>query len=75
MFIAGFVIGFVKGWKMALVITSVTPLVVISGIYFISGIGYILGGFVGMLAAKFSTAGQTAYAEAGGITSVLYLVV
>ncbi|WJX22540.1 ATP-binding cassette sub- B member 9 [Trifolium repens] len=54
-FFGGFVVAFVKGWRLALVLLACLPCVV------------IVGGFMSMLMARMSTRGQAAYTEAGNI--------
>eukprot|EP00027_Filamoeba_sp_ATCC50430_P010288 CAMPEP_0168548552 /NCGR_PEP_ID=MMETSP0413-20121227/4624_1 /TAXON_ID=136452 /ORGANISM="Filamoeba nolandi, Strain NC-AS-23-1" /LENGTH=481 /DNA_ID=CAMNT_0008578867 /DNA_START=143 /DNA_END=1584 /DNA_ORIENTATION=- len=55
MFICGMIMGFVRGWKMALVILSVVPLIAICGMMMMK------------LLVSFSTRGQKVYATAGNI--------
>ncbi|EFJ12488.1 ATP-binding cassette transporter [Selaginella moellendorffii] len=52
-FLGGFVIAFVKGWRLALVLLSVIPLLVATG------------GAMAILTSRMATRGQMAYAEAG----------
>ncbi|KAH9313089.1 hypothetical protein KI387_028124, partial [Taxus chinensis] len=54
-FIAGFVIAFIKGWKLSLVMLSMIPLLVVSG------------GSMAMIISKMSSRGQQAYSEAANI--------
>jgi ABC-type multidrug transport system fused ATPase/permease subunit len=54
-FAAGFAIGFVSGWRMALVILAVTPLLA------------ACAAFMGTLLMRLSTKGQAAYAAAGAV--------
>ena len=54
-FVAGFVIGFTRGWRLALVILSVVPLLA------------ICGAFMARIMASLSTKGQAAYASAGAV--------
>ncbi|KAK0606238.1 hypothetical protein LWI29_035500 [Acer saccharum] len=54
-FLGGFVIGFVKGWQLAIVLLGCIPLMAIAG------------GFMSLLMAKMSSRGQIAYAEAGNV--------
>lgn len=54
-FIGGFVIAYIRGWLLALVLTSCIPAVLIAG------------GFMGMIMAKMSSRSQLAYAEAGNV--------
>ena len=54
-FMGGFVIAFVRGWLLALVLTSCIPAVLIAG------------GFMGLIMAKMSSRSQVAYAEAGNV--------
>ncbi|CAG8807783.1 5445_t:CDS:2, partial [Cetraspora pellucida] len=55
MFFGGFIIGFVKGWKLTLVLCCVFPLLA------------AVGGFMTKALDKGTTEGQDAYAVAGGI--------
>jgi ABC-type multidrug transport system fused ATPase/permease subunit len=54
-FIGGFVIAFVKGWLLSLVMLACIPPVVIAG------------GVVSKMLAKISTKGQASYSDAGNI--------
>jgi len=54
-FIAGFALGFTKGWKLTLVLLAVTPVLA------------ICGGFMMKLMANMTTKGQAAYASAGKV--------
>lgn len=54
-FIASFVIGFIKGWKLTLVILAVSPVLAISA------------GFFSKVVTSFTSKEQTAYAKAGGV--------
>ncbi|VFQ97082.1 unnamed protein product [Cuscuta campestris] len=54
-FIGGFVIAFIKGWLLALILSSSIPALV------------IVGGFMTSLMSKMSSRGQVAYAHAGNI--------
>eukprot|EP01105_Mastigella_eilhardi_P027107 TRINITY_DN81_c0_g2_i4.p1 TRINITY_DN81_c0_g2~~TRINITY_DN81_c0_g2_i4.p1 ORF type:complete len:791 (+),score=234.57 TRINITY_DN81_c0_g2_i4:116-2488(+) len=54
-FVAGWTVGFVKGWQMALVIVSVTPLLIVSA------------GIMGVVMRKFTARSQDEYAKAGGV--------
>ncbi|RKP10199.1 P-loop containing nucleoside triphosphate hydrolase protein [Thamnocephalis sphaerospora] len=54
-FVCGFVIGFLKGWKMALVLMAVFPILVAAG------------AIMGRLVTESTTAGQEAYAKAGAV--------
>lgn len=54
-FIGGFVIAFVKGWQLTLVLLSCIPAIVLAG------------GAMSMIVSKMSTRGQCAYAEAGNV--------
>lgn len=54
-FIGGFIIAYVKGWELALVLSACIPLVVLAG------------GTMAMIMAKMSSRGQVAYAEAGNV--------
>lgn len=55
MFIAGFVVGFISGWRLALVILSVVPLLMICGA--------IMGKFI----TEFTNSTQASYGKAGGV--------
>eukprot|EP01018_Ginkgo_biloba_P014563 Gb_11202 [translate_table: standard] len=54
-FFGGFVVAFIKGWKLSLVMLSVIPLLVLAG------------GTMAIIISKISGRGQAAYAEAGCI--------
>jgi ATP-binding cassette subfamily B (MDR/TAP) protein 1 len=54
-FIGGFIVAFVKGWLLALVMLSSIPLLVISG----AGLAIII--------ARMASRGQTAYAKAATV--------
>lgn len=54
-FVGGFVIAFVKGWLLSLVMLACIPPVVIAG------------GIVSKMLAKISTKGQASYSDAGNI--------
>lgn len=54
-FIGGFVVAFIKGWKLTLVMLCVIPLLVMAG------------GVMAMIISKMSSRGQQAYAEAGNV--------
>eukprot|EP01018_Ginkgo_biloba_P030331 Gb_08614 [translate_table: standard] len=54
-FIGGFVVAFVKGWKLTLVMLSMIPPLVVAG------------GSMAIIISKMSSRGQLAYAEAGNI--------
>ncbi|KAI5447585.1 ABC transporter B family member 9 [Lathyrus oleraceus] len=54
-FFGGFVVAFIKGWRLALVLLACIPCVV------------VVGGVMSMLMAKMSTRGQAAYTEAGNV--------
>ncbi|KAK2641571.1 hypothetical protein Ddye_023334 [Dipteronia dyeriana] len=54
-FLGGFIIGFVKGWRLAIVLLACIPAMAIAG------------GFMSLLMAKMSSRGQIAYAEAGNV--------
>ncbi|KAI3456077.1 hypothetical protein Pfo_012740 [Paulownia fortunei] len=54
-FFGGFVIAFSKGWRLALVLSSSIPALVIAG------------GCAAMILSKMSSHGQVAYAEAGNV--------
>ncbi|GLJ08654.1 hypothetical protein SUGI_0093070 [Cryptomeria japonica] len=54
-FLAGFIVAFIRGWKLALVMLSMIPLLVVAG------------GSIAMVIFKLSSRGQQAYAEAANI--------
>ncbi|KAJ1949983.1 hypothetical protein FBU59_000895, partial [Linderina macrospora] len=54
-FVAGFIIAFIKGWKMTLVVLAVMPILV----------GAV--SLMGILLADSASGGQGSYAEAGGV--------
>ena len=54
-FVAGFAIGFTSGWRMALVILSVVPVLA------------VCGAFMGTIMSRLATKGQAAYANAGAV--------
>lgn len=54
-FVGGFVIAFVKGWQLALVLLSCIPAIV------------IVGGIIATLMSKMSSRAQLAYVEAGNV--------
>uniref|UniRef100_A0A0D6QS15 Uncharacterized protein n=1 Tax=Araucaria cunninghamii TaxID=56994 RepID=A0A0D6QS15_ARACU len=54
-FFGGFVIAFIKGWKLTLVMLSMIPLLVISG------------GTMAMIISRMSSRGQQAYADAANV--------
>lgn len=54
-FFGGFAIAFIKGWHLALVLSSSIPALAIAG------------GCVALVMSKMSSRGQAAYAEAGNI--------
>ncbi|KAJ1909644.1 hypothetical protein IWQ60_011059 [Tieghemiomyces parasiticus] len=56
-FVAGFVIAFSKGWRLALVLLSALPLLVLCGI------------IIGKLVASQSNQGQGSYGKAGGVAT------
>ncbi|KAJ3070700.1 ATP-binding cassette, sub-B (MDR TAP), member 4, partial [Quaeritorhiza haematococci] len=60
-FISGFVVAYTKGWRLALVVTAVFPLIAAAG------------GFMSVLLAKGSTEGQTVYAAAGAIAQQTFM--
>lgn len=69
-FIGGFIIAFVKGWLLTLVMLSAIPLLVLAG------------AIMSLFIAKMATRGQNAYAEAstlveqtiGSIRTVCYIL-
>ncbi|CAK7327444.1 unnamed protein product [Dovyalis caffra] len=54
-FTAGFIIAFIKGWKLALVMVSSIPLLVLSG------------AFMAFIVSKMASRGQTAYSHAANL--------
>ncbi|XP_039124515.1 ABC transporter B family member 4-like isoform X2 [Dioscorea cayenensis subsp. rotundata] len=54
-FFGGFIIAFIRGWLLSLVLLSSVPLIVISG------------GILSILISRLSTRGQTAYVDAGNV--------
>ncbi|KAK7295696.1 hypothetical protein RJT34_18607 [Clitoria ternatea] len=54
-FFGGFVVAFVRGWRLTVVLVACVPCVVVAG------------GVMSMLMAKMSSRGQAAYAEAGNV--------
>lgn len=48
-------IAYIKGWRLAVVLTAVIPLLV------------LVGGAMGMITSKMMSRGQAAYAEAGRV--------
>ncbi|KAK7412536.1 hypothetical protein VNO78_04000 [Psophocarpus tetragonolobus] len=54
-FIGGFVIAFVRGWRLAVILLACIPCVVVTG------------GIVSILMSKMASRGQAAYAEAGNV--------
>ncbi|MED6207756.1 ATP-binding cassette sub- B member 9 [Stylosanthes scabra] len=54
-FVGGFVIAFIKGWKLSLVLLACIPCVVIAG------------GIMSITMSKMASRGQIAYAEAGNV--------
>ncbi|KAJ0989334.1 hypothetical protein J5N97_007690 [Dioscorea zingiberensis] len=54
-FFGGFIIAFVKGWHLSLVLLSCVPLIIISG------------GVLSLIISRLSTRGQAAYADAGNV--------
>ncbi|KAL6124504.1 hypothetical protein ACLB2K_077016 [Fragaria x ananassa] len=54
-FVGGFIIAFVKGWRLTLVLLACIPAIVFAG------------GIMAIIVSKMSTRGQQAYAEAGTI--------
>ncbi|KAI8968239.1 P-loop containing nucleoside triphosphate hydrolase protein [Mycotypha africana] len=59
-FIAGFVVAFVKGWRLAVVILATIPL--------LAG----AGGFMGWAITKFTVKAQDSYAEAGSVAEQVF---
>ncbi|RHN52564.1 putative xenobiotic-transporting ATPase [Medicago truncatula] len=56
-FFGGFVIAFIKGWRLALVLLACVPCIVVAG------------AFMAMVMAKMAIRGQVAYAEAGNVAN------
>uniref|UniRef100_A0A8B9KU77 ATP-binding cassette sub-family B member 5 n=1 Tax=Astyanax mexicanus TaxID=7994 RepID=A0A8B9KU77_ASTMX len=54
-FLTGFIIGFIKGWKLTLVILSISPLLVVSA------------AIIAKVMTSFTSKEQTAYAKAGAV--------
>jgi ATP-binding cassette subfamily B (MDR/TAP) protein 1 len=54
-FFGGFVVAFIKGWKLTLVMLCMIPILVLAG------------GAMAMIISKMSSRGQQAYAEAGNV--------
>lgn len=54
-FFGGFVVAFVRGWLLAVVLLSCIPAIVIAG------------GTTSLIMSKMSSRGQIAYAEAGNV--------
>ncbi|XP_072010362.1 ATP-dependent translocase ABCB1 isoform X10 [Engystomops pustulosus] len=54
-FLAGFIVGFYRGWKLALVILAISPLMVLSAVFW------------SKILAAFTTQEQEAYAKAGAV--------
>lgn len=54
-FVGGFVIAFIKGWLLSIVLVSCIPALVIAG------------GAMGLIMSKMSSRGQVAYAQAGNV--------
>lgn len=69
MLISGFVIAYVKGWKMALVMTATMPALIISGIIFMA----IIQNKGKKMAAAYSAAGGKAEEAVGAIKTVKFL--
>ncbi|KAI9264807.1 putative ABC transporter protein [Sporodiniella umbellata] len=59
-FLAGFIIAFVKGWRLAVVILATIPL--------LAGTGAAMGYFI----TKYTLASQNAYAEAGSVAEQVF---
>ncbi|KAI9314961.1 P-loop containing nucleoside triphosphate hydrolase protein [Dichotomocladium elegans] len=59
-FISGYIVAFVKGWKMALVILATVPITVGSGVT------------MGILIRKYTANAQTSYADAGAIAEQVF---
>ncbi|OMH80722.1 Multidrug resistance protein 1A, partial [Zancudomyces culisetae] len=59
-FIGGFILAFVRGWKMALVVLAVIPLIVLSA------------SFMGVSVGKWTVKVQQAYAEAGAVATEVF---
>ncbi|EPB87935.1 hypothetical protein HMPREF1544_05226 [Mucor circinelloides 1006PhL] len=54
-FITGFVVAFVQGWRLAIVMFAATPFM------------FIVGGLMGHFTTKYTLASQDAYAQAGAV--------
>ncbi|CAI9087895.1 OLC1v1022086C2 [Oldenlandia corymbosa var. corymbosa] len=54
-FFGGFIVGFIKGWLLALVLCSCIPALVVAG------------GFMALFMSKMASRGQIAYADAGNV--------
>lgn len=54
-FFGGFVVAFINGWKLTLVLLSMIPLLALAG------------GAMAMITSKMTSRGQQAYAEAGNV--------
>ncbi|KAI9478105.1 MAG: P-loop containing nucleoside triphosphate hydrolase protein [Benjaminiella poitrasii] len=59
-FIAGFVVAFIKGWQLAVIMLAVTPLLVLTG----AAMGYFI--------TKYTLASQNAYAAAGSVAEQVF---
>ncbi|KAL9555441.1 hypothetical protein MBANPS3_002351 [Mucor bainieri] len=59
-FIAGFVVAFIKGWRLAVIMLAVMPLLVVTG------------GCMGFFITKYTLASQNAYASAGSIAEQVF---
>ncbi|CAG8506586.1 14903_t:CDS:10 [Cetraspora pellucida] len=59
-FFGGFIIGFIKGWKLTLVLCAVFPLMATAG------------GFMAKALSKGTSEGQDAYAAAGGVAEQVF---
>ncbi|KAK4518231.1 uncharacterized protein ATC70_001583 [Mucor velutinosus] len=59
-FIAGFVVAFIKGWRLAVIMLAVMPLLVVAG------------GCMGYFITKYTLASQNAYASAGSIAEQVF---
>mgnify|MGYP000884205006 FL=1 len=69
MLISGFVIAYVKGWKMALVMTATMPALIISGIIYMA----IIQNKDKKMTAAYSAAGGKAEEAIGAIKTVKFL--
>ncbi|KAI7903328.1 P-loop containing nucleoside triphosphate hydrolase protein [Cokeromyces recurvatus] len=59
-FLAGFIVAFIKGWRLAVIMLAVTPLLLLTG------------GAMGIFMTKYTLASQNAYAAAGSIAEQVF---